>query len=318
MNLAKGEKVEKVIIASKAFGEINPGFTGLQQLELVVKRNQYGALDAEMKFGFDKGASVYKFPNVNEKGLEQIRLTLDLFAKTTNQPGVFREYDFSDCRNEEEMRFRYLLIPEYRAVTEMPRQKVVSLEDIKQLLHCPVCSSKIISSSPRCPSCGAFSYKDKGRRYFESDRASFFPLLRHGGTEATIHLCRIDYINIASRYLHTHITYVEELPIYLGAVYTFTPPEKPVEFNLILNKPRELHVTDELFCEPYRCRPIWPKDMEVLKQNGARVFCGTGTEPYLIVSFDVWDYTCLEEIGNHVNYILYKYNSCIKELESTM
>ncbi len=318
MKLAQGDKVVKVIIASKAFGEINPGYLGLQQLELVVKRNQNGILDAEMKFGFENGTSVYMFPNISEDGLKQIRFILDMYAKATNQPGIFREYDFTDCRNEEEMRFRFLLIPEYRAVTQIPREKVISLENVKQLLKCPICNAKILSSAQKCPNCGVFSYKDKGKRYFESERASFIPLLRHGEAEATIHLCKVDYINIKNRYLYTHITYIEELPVYLGAVYTFTPPAAPVEFNVILNKPRGLRVTQDLFSAPYRCRPVWPDDLEVLKQHGSQVFCGTGTEPSFIVSFGVWDYTCLEEIGSHVNYILYKYNSYLEGLENTV
>lgn len=318
MNLASGEKLVQVIVASSAFGEINPGQMDLRQLELVVKKDQTGSLAAEMKFSYKEGTAVYNFENVDEEGLGVIRSTLEVYARAANQPGVFREYNFSDCQDEDEMRFRFLLIPEYRAASRLPKDKVVSLEDARESLKCPVCGGQVVPSRSKCPECGAYTYKDGGLRYFESERASYFPLRRHGEKESTIHLCKIDYINIQSGYFYPHVTYVEELPIYLGAIYTFTPPAAPVEFNVILNKPSHLHVTDDIFTPPYRCRRLRINDLDVLRQYGVTVFRGTGTEPFFVVSFKVWDYTCLEEVGSHVNYILYKYNSLLEERAGTV
>jgi len=315
MNLNEGEKLVKVVIASSAFGEINPGQMELRQVELVIKKDRTGNMAAEMIFGYKEGAAVYNFQNIDHEGLVVIRNTLDAYARAANQPGVFREYNFDDCRDEEEMRFRFLLIPEYRAAARLPKDKVISLETARESLKCPVCGSQVVLSRSKCPECGAFTYRDGGRRYFESERASYFPLRRNGNQEPIIHLCKIDFINIKSGYIYPHITYVEEMPVYLGAVYTFTPPAAPVEFSVILNKPSHLHITQDILSAPYRCRRVSINDLDILKQYGTVVFRGTGTEPFLVVSFRVWDYTCLEEIGSHVNFILYKYNSLLDEKE---
>lgn len=318
MNLAQGEKLVQVVIASSAFGEINPGHMDLRQVELVVKEDRNGSMAAEMKFGYKEGTAFYNFQNLDEEGLEVIRNTLKAYAKAANQPGVFRVYSFDDCRDEEEMRFRFLLIPEYRAAATLPNNKVVSLENARESLKCPVCGSQVILSRAKCPDCGAFTYRDGGRRYFESERASYFPLRRHGEQDPAIHLCKIDFINIKSGYFYPHVTYVEEMPIYLGAVYTFSPPVAPVEFRVILNKPSHLRVTENIFSAPYICRRVSINDMDILRQYGTVVFRGQGTEPFLVVSFNVWDYTCLEEIGSHVNYILYIYNSFLDEKAGTV
>lgn len=318
MNLTAGEKLVQVVIASSAFGEINPGYMDLRQVELVVKKDRAGNMAAEMKFGYKEGTAVYNFQNVNGEGLGAIRNTLKAYAKAANQPGIFREYNFDDCRDEEEMRLRFLMIPEYRAAARIPKDKVISLETARESLKCPVCGSQVVLSRSNCPECGAFTYRVGGRRYFESERASYFPLCRRGEQTPAVHLCKIDFINIKSHYIYPHVTYVEEMPAYLGAVYTFTPPAAPVEFSVILNKPSYLHVTEDILPAPYRCRRVSINDLEILRQYGSVVFRGTGTEPFLVVSFQVWDYTCLEEIGSHVNYILYKYNSLLEEKEGTV
>lgn len=317
MNLAQGEKLVQVLIANKAFGEINPGTSGLSHLELVVKLSENGKLQAEMKLGYETGALAYSFPDLDTEGLRRIRSTLEMYSRITNQPGVFREYDFGDCQNDEEMRYRMLSIPEYRAVAKIPRNKVVSLEQVKDSFKCPVCKSPMPTAGKKCQSCGAFCYKDGGKRYFESETASFFPLMRHGEAEAQMHLCRIDYINAESKSAYPHITYIEEFPYYLGAVYTFTPPAKNLVFNVILNKPKGIFLTDDFLAFPYRTARVRLNDLKILNENGCQLFKGTGTQPFMIVSFPVWDYACLEEIGSHVNYILYKYNCLIEEKERT-
>lgn len=318
MNLVKGEQVVQVLIASKSFGEINPDNTGLQQLELFVKKNQKGSMDAEMRIGYETGTLTYSFSDIGNEDLPKIRSTLDMYSRVTNQPGVFREYDFSDCRDDEEMWFRILSIPEYRAQTKLPRDKVISLENVKDTLKCPICGHQVSSVKQKCVNCGIYTYKGDGNRYFESERASFNPVFRHGEKDASVHICKIDYINKKSHYSQPHITYLEEMPAYLGAIYTFTPPTKPAVFYVVLNKPRWFNLTEDLYSTPYQCRKVDFNDLESLKENGATVFCGTGTEPNLLVSFEVCDYTCLEEIGSHINFILYKYNSHIEKFENLM
>ncbi len=317
MDLARGEKIFKVIIASKAFGEINPGFMGLQQLELAAKVARNEQMEAEMKISTDKGAMMYKFSDLNEAGLERAYTVLQSYARATNQPGIFREYSFSDCRDEEEMRFRYLLIPEYRAVTGYPGKKTVALDEVKQALKCPVCRSEIRPAQQQCPQCGAYSYKGGGRRYFESQRASYLPLRASNGKDPEMHLCKVDFINIRSKYLCTHVTCVAEPPIYLGCIYTVTPPVKPVSFNIVLNKPEGINVSNKVLPSVYDTRYVNSRDLELLREHNAKLFCGTGTVPYLHVSFPVWDYTSLEEVGSHVNYILGTYNRYIEHEEGT-
>lgn|GEM_PF-5439444 len=314
MNLNRGDRLVQVMIASKGFGEINPGGVGLQQLELAAKRNLDGTLEAEIKIGCHNGTRLYKFPGLDEKGLQRVRMTLKMYASVTNQPGVFREYDFTDCRNEEEMRYRYLLIPEYRAVTSFPKQKVVSIREARDALRCPVCGAGNLPSTQKCPDCGALSYKDGNARCFESSAASFFPLRLDGEKKATVNLCKIDYVNCKNGYLHTHITYIEESPVYLGVIYTIAPPVSPVEFNVVLNKPCGLGMGNDInvFPRPYRCRKATSEELGILEEQGVQLFCGTGTEPHLLVSFPVWDYACLEEVASHVNYLLYIYNGLIE------
>jgi len=317
LNLARGEKIFKVVIASKAFGEINPGYMGLQQLELAAKVAHSEQMEAEMKISTDKGAMLYKFSDLNEAGLRRVYTVLKSYARAMNQPGIFREYNFADCRDDEEMRFRYLLIPEYRAVTALSGKKTVTLSDVKQALKCPVCRREIRPTQQQCSQCGAYSYKGGGRRYFESQRASYFPRGENGEQDPKMHLCKVDFINVQSKYLCTHVTCVAELPIYLGCVYTVTPPVKPVNFHVVLNKPEGVDVSSSILPSIYDTRYINSQDLELLRTHDAKMFCGSDTVPYLHVSFPVWDYTSLEEVGSHVNYILGRYNRYIEQEEST-
>ncbi|KNZ69311.1 hypothetical protein Tfer_2108 [Thermincola ferriacetica] len=316
VNLATGEKVVEVIIASKAFGEINPGPLGLEQLELAVKKTRQGRMEAEMKVAYNNGVSIYHFPDLNEDSLRRARLAFLTFARATNQPGVFREYNFRDCRDEEEMRYRLLLIPEYRAVSSVPGSKVISFQEIKKILQCPVCKGEI--HAEKCAECGTELYREKGLRYYKSERAAYYPIGKDGRPDTEIFLCKVDYINTVSGYLYTHFTYIRELPIYLGAVYILTPPVKPVECNVVLNKPWQVKVREDIFTTRYKCRPFSFNDLEILHDNGAQLFQGTGTEPYFVISFRAKDYTCLEEIGSHVNNLLSIYNSYIDQYPTTV
>lgn len=316
MNLAAGEEVVEVMIASKTFGEVHPGAMELEQLELAVKKNNQGAMEAEMKVAYSKGVSVYNFPDLDENTLRRAKLAFLTFAQVTKQPGVFREYNFKDCRDQEEMRYRMLLIPEYSAVSSMPGSKVVSLNEIKKSLQCPVCKGAMYDQ--KCRDCGTEFYKEKGLRYYKSERASYYPMGKNGQQDTEIFLCKVDYINTVSSYMNTHFTYIRELPIYLGAAYILTPPKKPIECNVVLNKPWKVKVREDIFPDCYKHRPFSFSDLETIRDNGAQFFQGTGTEPCLTISFNVSDYTCLEEIGSHVNYLLGIYNSYIDEYCKTI
>lgn len=311
MNLAAGEKILQILVASKAFGEVNPGSMQIQQLELAVKLNRNGKIDAEMKIDYSRGTSLYNVSDINFKELEKTKLVFLTFARMTNQPGVFRNYDFSDCLSDEEMMFRLLAIPEYRAVSALPKDKLIYFNDIKKVFECPVCKCQISTAGKKCPECGTLIYQEKGRRYYESEIASFFPL---SGPETEVHLLKVDYINIKSSYLYTHITYVQEPPIYLGGVYILMPQSKNVEFRVILNKPWGYKVSPEIFSAPYHCRLLQAEDLEMLSEHGSRLFFGSGTEPYFVVSFTVWDYACLEEVGSHVNHLLRQYNHYLERI----
>lgn len=316
MNLSQGEKLLEVMVANSAFGELIPGPMGLEQLELAVKQTLNGSVEAEMRIGYRKGSVAYLFPELDESGVERVKSMLRAYARSANQPGIFRNYEFSDCRSDQEMRFRILLIPEYRAVKMLPKEKVVPFKEIEKICRCPVCEIIVPRSSAKCPECGALIYKENGRRYIESQGASFFPLRRDGAQEATLHLCKVDYVHAQRDVLTTHITYVEELPVYLGAVYTYIPPTKPGTFWAILNIPVELDLPGDFLPPQYEARRVDPAELKLLNYRGVRLFCGSGTEPSLAVLFRVWDYTNMDEIGNHVNFILMKYNDRIQELQN--
>lgn len=308
MNLGSGEKILEIMIASTAYGEIFPGPMRLRHVELLVKKNTAGSIEAELSINSENGTAVYKFSDIVEDSLKKIKSTVSVFAGIANQRAVFRYYDFRDCRDEREMMYRCLLIPEYRAVKSLPKQKLVSLSDVKEVLRCPVCNAAGEPGRNKCPSCGAVKRNEKGRRYTESEGASFLPVPGEGEQDFVVHLCKVHYVNFQQNFLRTHFSYLEAAPDYLEAIFTEVPPVKPTDFHVVLKKPAGIEEITGIFPDQYRIAAPGPRELRLLDELGVP---GTGIAEagsHLIVTFQVWDYTNPDEISSQINFVVMKYN----------